>query len=419
MKSDRILCISLGCPLCAATAQNVSETTSKESDDIEAHPSGTPVIGIFLHGGGYCHMSAHEKSKTSKIPRRLIKDKVFTEIHAVEYRLLQHAPFPAALQDAAAVYAKIIRDHSHDSVSLSSSSSGTSTTLFPGKDESAPHASDLYLSPNFKPRSIQEEDGARTPLDVRASAIRRKHCKIILIGDSAGGNLVLGLARWIRDQAVLPPPDGLLLLSPSCDPSHAFPEAPSSYVPRPHADVDYLVDTPEPRALLQRMLLGHNTLDTIHSPYLSPASLHCLKAFYGDMFAHSAEDITIRALDEQTLQQVRAMASVPATPTLDYATPRMMGGRRRPPIRLPPRGLSLFTDFPKTCVVLGDAERLEREVMRLIMAFERDAVRVRTIWVEDAVHDVLMMGWWDEKVIDRVWGDVKTWIEDVVAGRVS
>jgi len=408
-----------GCPSCAGTAQNVSETTSKESDDIEAHPSGTPVIGIFLHGGGYCHMSAHEKSKTSKIPRRLIKDKVFTEIHAVEYRLLQHAPFPAALQDAAAVYAKIIRDHSHDSVSLSSSSSGTSTTLFPGKEESAPHASDLYLSPNFKPRSIKEEDGARTPLDVRASAIRRKHCKIILIGDSAGGNLVLGLARWIRDQAVLPPPDGLLLLSPSCDPSHAFPEAPSSYVPRPHADVDYLVDTPEPRALLQRMLLGHNTLDTIHSPYLSPASLHCLKAFYGDMFAHSAEDITIRALDEQTLQQVRAMASVPATPTLDYATPRMMGGRRRPPIRLPPRGLSLFTDFPKTCVVLGDAERLEREVMRLIMAFERDAVRVRTIWVEDAVHDVLMMGWWDEKVIDRVWGDVKTWIEDVVAGRVS
>ena len=31
------------------------------------------VVGIFLHGGGYCHMSAHEKSKTSKIPRRLMK----------------------------------------------------------------------------------------------------------------------------------------------------------------------------------------------------------------------------------------------------------------------------------------------------------------------------------------------------------
>jgi hypothetical protein len=42
--------------------------------------------------------------------------------------------------------------------------------------------------------------------------------RIILIGDSAGGNLVLALARWIRDEGVLPPPDGMLLLSPSCDP---------------------------------------------------------------------------------------------------------------------------------------------------------------------------------------------------------
>jgi hypothetical protein len=26
-----------------------------------------------MHGGGYCHMSAHESSRTSRIPRRLIK----------------------------------------------------------------------------------------------------------------------------------------------------------------------------------------------------------------------------------------------------------------------------------------------------------------------------------------------------------
>jgi hypothetical protein len=31
------------------------------------------MIGIFMHGGGYCHMSADEKSSTSKIPRRLTK----------------------------------------------------------------------------------------------------------------------------------------------------------------------------------------------------------------------------------------------------------------------------------------------------------------------------------------------------------
>lgn len=41
--------------------------------DVEATTRKQPVIGIFLHGGGYCHMSAHEKCGTSKIPRRLIK----------------------------------------------------------------------------------------------------------------------------------------------------------------------------------------------------------------------------------------------------------------------------------------------------------------------------------------------------------
>ena len=80
-----------------------------------------------------------------------------------------------------------------------------------------------------------------------------------------------------------------------------------------------------------------------------------------------------------------------------------------------PRGLSLFSEFPRACVVLGDAERLEREVIKLIGAMERDGVNVKTVWVEDGVHDVLMMGWWDEKVRDRVWADVENWIGDVAS----
>ncbi len=55
----------------------------------------------------------------------------------------------------------------------------------------------------------------QTTTDPIAAARRPR---IILIGDSAGGNLVLALARWIRDEGVLPQPDGMLLLSPSCDP---------------------------------------------------------------------------------------------------------------------------------------------------------------------------------------------------------
>jgi hypothetical protein len=43
--------------------------------DIEADAANRPsrVIGVYMHGGGYSHMSAHENSSTSRIPRRLIK----------------------------------------------------------------------------------------------------------------------------------------------------------------------------------------------------------------------------------------------------------------------------------------------------------------------------------------------------------
>lgn len=71
---------------------------------------------------------------------------------AVEYRLLPDSPFPAALQDAVSVYTQLIR-------------SGVPSH------------------------------------------------KIVFIGDSAGGNIVLALARWIRDEKKSAPPGGLLLLS--------------------------------------------------------------------------------------------------------------------------------------------------------------------------------------------------------------
>lgn len=79
------------------------------------------------------------------------------EVYSVEYRLLQHAPFPAVVQDAAAVYAHVVEQY----------------------------------------------------------GIKKAKCKVVLIGDSSGGNLVLALARWLRDEGHLPLPDGLLLLSVS------------------------------------------------------------------------------------------------------------------------------------------------------------------------------------------------------------
>lgn len=53
------------------------------ADDLENAAADAPprMIGIYLHGGGYCHYSAHESSGTSRVPRRLVKDGLFQEVH--------------------------------------------------------------------------------------------------------------------------------------------------------------------------------------------------------------------------------------------------------------------------------------------------------------------------------------------------
>ncbi|KAH9042532.1 Alpha/Beta hydrolase protein [Lactarius pseudohatsudake] len=300
--------------------------------DVEADAVDSPphMIGIYLHGGGYCHMSAHESSGTSRIPRRLIKDNLFEEIHAVEYRLLQHAPIPGALQDAAAVYAHLVTHH---------------------------------LA--YRPR-------------------------IILIGDSAGGNLVLALSRWIRDEGVLPVPDGMLLLSPSCDPSHTLPQVPASRRPRPHADTDYLLDTPEPRALLSLTFLGHHPVEMVYSPYVSPASEWVLSVFHG---------MTEGMVDLEPLG--------PHRDSRDYRDEGIKTEQYG--ISVLPPGMGLFTEFPRAMIVVGDAERLERE------RSSTDGVRVRMVWAKDAVHDILIMGAWDERVREGVWNEIGKWVREVVA----
>ncbi|KAJ3885128.1 Alpha/Beta hydrolase protein [Lentinula edodes] len=309
-----------------------------------------PVVGVFFHGGGFSQLSAHEKSRTSHIPRRLMKDNLFTEIYAVEYRLLQHAPLPAVIMDAAAVYSHVVNK---------------------------------YYGPDYT-RSTEQPS--------------RKPSKILLLGDSSGGNLALALARWIRDEQILPTPDGLLLFSPSCDTSHAFPSTHSSYIPRPHASTDYLTDTPEPRALMQRTFLGfkyrpggtgwgqwkrgrnregreieeetRSLMEIIHSEYVSPASPRVLRRW-----GH---------IDTYT----------PRNPAHSY------------PSRYP-QFHTLFAQFPKTLILIGDAERLTTEVGNLARAMGKDFR-----WIPDAVHDVFMIppGWWDEKIKSEVWEDVKTWM---------
>jgi hypothetical protein len=64
--------------------------------DVEADAVDSPphIIGIYLHGGGYCHMSAHESSGTSRIPRRLMKVRVMSNsMHLCDINILNRTIF--------------------------------------------------------------------------------------------------------------------------------------------------------------------------------------------------------------------------------------------------------------------------------------------------------------------------------------
>lgn len=177
---------------------------------------------------------------------------------AVEYRLLQHAPVPGALQDAAAAYTHLVtrrlgafkgpdgKYHYPDSpipyhTDAHSMYPVADTSVPVIKQERGPQSSAIpsteaeYLQHVEATRHVDRCDlvepqisgnDATVPLPVNrvystqanTGPVAAHRPRVILIGDSAGGNLVLALARWIRDEGVLPLPDGMILLSPSCDP---------------------------------------------------------------------------------------------------------------------------------------------------------------------------------------------------------
>ncbi len=61
-------------PASVSSGDSVKVLTSKNQGSDEG--GEIPLVGIFMHGGGYCHMSAHEASRTSRIPRGLTKVRV-------------------------------------------------------------------------------------------------------------------------------------------------------------------------------------------------------------------------------------------------------------------------------------------------------------------------------------------------------
>lgn len=195
-------------------------------------------------------------------------------------------------------------------------------------------------------------------------------------------------------------------------PAHTLPQVPASRRPRPHADTDYLLDTPEPRALLSRTFLGHHPIEMVYSPYISPASEWVLSVFHGKEGMVDLEPLgphkDSRDYRDEGIKSYDCAVSCVPTYSDRCST------ANNPYIRAP-KGMGLFTDFPRALIVVGDAERLEREVVALERGLEHDGVRVRMVWAKDAVHDVLMMGAWDERVREGIWKEIGRWVQEVAA----
>ncbi|EEB89959.1 hypothetical protein MPER_11895 [Moniliophthora perniciosa FA553] len=185
--------------------------------------SGTSSRKVIysLHGGYYFMGSAHPSAVNANIPRALLEDADSTDncvlplIPVVETYPLETAnPFPAAIIDAISGYNFLISE-----------------------------------------RGILPSD-------------------IIVEGDSAGGNLALALARYLVENRIpgLPPPSGLLLLSPWCDVGTSHDVHPSS-IRILKADID-----PEPQRGMdyaKGAFLGPHGMGAADlNPYISPASLH-------------------------------------------------------------------------------------------------------------------------------------------------
>ncbi|KAF4563390.1 hypothetical protein EYR40_006886 [Pleurotus pulmonarius] len=162
--------------------------THKQGSTIPIGESPMPGEKVIysMHGGAYSHQSAHPTDLIAAITRGILKhtDSVH-RVFAIEYRLSEFGPFPAALLDALAGYNYLVNEV------------------------------------GFNPADI------------------------IFEGDSAGGNLAHALTRYLIEQrdvttVQLPaPPGALLLLSPWVDLSNSHDKNPATDSSSRHNPSDY------------------------------------------------------------------------------------------------------------------------------------------------------------------------------------
>jgi acetyl esterase/lipase len=247
-------------------------------DSLEDRPvEEDEVVVMNMHGGGYIFGTAHPNDETADIPKGLARygerTGTISRVLSVEYRLsVAHPfeprnPFPTALLDALSGYTYL-------------------------------------LSCGFKPHNI------------------------LLSGDSAGGNLALALTRYLLDARLpaIPPPSGLILISPWVDMSMQH-NRPGGSLDRNWAS-DYLGRSTLNHYALIGFIGPHSPQEYLHNAYMSPAS-----------------------------------------PFL-------------------PEGVRPFdTRWPRTMIVCGGAEVMADEIRSLRHVMETGGVNVRWLEVEDAVHD--------------------------------
>ena len=275
-----------------------------EKYPFESPPTPGEKIFYHLHGGAYIVHTAHPDGMTSRIVKDLLSNSsspALRRTFSVEYRLTKvgipgkqsEFPFPAALFDALAGYLYLIK------------------------------------------LGFSEED-------------------IIVVGDSAGGNLALALTRYLllnqEQQPKLPKvPAALVLLSPYTDASSQF------------------LDNPGPQSS-QTINAERDWLEPIHNKFRRLDAL----AFLGGR----PEDVELAYRN----------------PYISAASPVLLGLAPDSPTRT-----ISFKGFPRTFIDNGKFEILYDQVRRLANAMVEDLGEDIVTYneVDGAPHDYLFIPWCD------------------------
>lgn len=267
-----------------------------------ARAQTTEKVFYHIHAGAYIMETAHPNGISTPILTGLLeKTKSVNRLFSLEYRLSSTSPlpvanpFPAALIDAITGYNYLI--------------------------------SDLGFEPN----------------------------NIIIVGDSAGGHLALGLIRYLVETSVFPVPGAFIGLSPLCDITSSH------------------LSLPDSSLLFETDLVGR--LD---------------KGMLGWAWESFAGPLRNDPTDGPTKNP--------------YLSPASIGTEIESTIS--------FKGFPETFLVAGGAERIRDSVRTLKQRMVRDLGEgvVTAYEAPDGVHDFLAFTW-HEPERTEVLGLLSSWVD--------